>query len=85
MQLCMKVDLSTVLRIGPSSGKIEVDLVKCVASRWQGLGQPLDHHLWFGLVKVISNYCNIIFSILLPGLVPDVPALDCLQPDLCYP
>ena len=59
MQLHMKVDISTVLRIGPSSGKVEVDLVKCVPSRWQGLGQPLEHHLWFGLLQVKTMHLYV--------------------------
>ena len=32
MQLHMKVEVSSVLRIGSSSGKVEIDLVKCVPS-----------------------------------------------------
>ena len=87
MQLHMKVEISPVLRTGPSSGKIEVDLVKCVASRWQGLGQPLELHLWFGLLKVniMQQLCEIIYSTFFQGLDPDLPVLDCLQHDRCYP
>jgi len=51
IQLQMEVDLSSVLRVGPNSGKVEVDLTKCKPCRWQGLGVPLEHHLWFGPVS----------------------------------
>ena len=87
MQLHMKVEMSTVLRIGASSGKVEVDLVKCEASRWQGLGQPLEHHLWFGKLQVtIMEYlCNITCSLILPGLTTDLQVLDCLQHGSCDP
>jgi len=48
LQLHMKVETSTTIRIGSSSGKVEVDLSKCEPLKWQGLGSPLDNHLWFG-------------------------------------
>merc|ERR1712080_760425 len=37
------------LKVG-LSGKIEVDLTKCLAGRWPSLGTGLDKHLWLGPV-----------------------------------
>ena len=48
-----------VIRVGESSGKIEVDLEKRDKLRWQSLGSPLEHHLWFGLRKVINLLLHI--------------------------
>ena len=56
MQLHMKVEVSSVLRIGSSSGKVEIDLVKSIPGRWQGLGNPLEHHLWFGSAQVVEIF-----------------------------
>jgi hypothetical protein len=86
MQLHMKVEISTVLGIGPSSSKIEVDLMKYVPSRWQGLGEPLDHHHWFGLVKVISSYETSFFlsscqDLPLTYRCWTVSSLTCVTPD----
>ena len=53
LQLHMKVESSTTIRIGSSSGKVEVDLLKCEPLKWQGLGSPLDNHLWFGPTQVL--------------------------------
>ena len=52
VRLTSPVNLSTVIRIGASSGKIEIDLTKSTPGRWKSLGTPLDKHLWFGLRKV---------------------------------
>ena len=52
LKLAGRVNLPTVIRIGASSGKIEIDLTKSTPGRWKSLGTPLDKHLWFGLGKV---------------------------------
>ena len=52
VRLTSPVDLSNVIRIGASSGKIEIDLTKSTPGRWKSLGTPLDKHLWFGLRQV---------------------------------
>ena len=51
-----------VIRVGESSGKIEVDLEKRDKLRWQSLGSPLEHHLWFGLRKVIKSSTSYFVS-----------------------
>merc|ERR1719445_2891956 len=55
MKLTSLVDLSNVIRIGASSGKIELDLTKSTPGRWKSLGTPLDKHLWFGLLKDVKE------------------------------
>ena len=52
MRLHMTVESSSTLRVGSSSGKVEIDLLKCKKQKWQGLGAPLDNHLWFGAAQV---------------------------------
>ena len=52
VKLAAPVNLSAVIRIGSSSGKIELDLTKSTPGRWKSLGTPLDKHLWFGPRKV---------------------------------
>ena len=52
VKLAAPVNLSAVIRIGSSSGKIELDLTKATPGRWKSLGTPLDKHLWFGPRKV---------------------------------
>ena len=52
VRLTSPVDLSNVIRIGASSGKIEIDLTKSTPGRWKSLGTPLDKHLWFGQRQV---------------------------------
>jgi len=51
MHLNKPVESSAILRVGSSSGKVEIDLTKIEADRWQGIGAPLDQHLWFGKLK----------------------------------
>jgi len=51
MHLNKPVESSAILRVGSSSGKVEIDLTKSEADRWQGIGAPLDQHLWFGKLK----------------------------------
>ena len=52
VRLTSPVNLSNLIRIGASSGKIELDLTKSTPGRWKSLGTPLDKHLWFGLRQV---------------------------------
>jgi len=51
MRLHKAVKKQIVFRVGSSSGKIEVDLLKYTQERWQSLGSPLENHLWFGPLK----------------------------------
>ena len=71
MKLTSRVNLTNVIRIGASSGKIELDLTKSTPGRWKSLGTPLDKHLWFGLLKVCLNM-SIEFGFLLIRDVQDV-------------
>lgn len=48
MKLSSDVKSKPTLRIGETSGKIEIDLEKCQKGRWTNIGTPLDQHLWFG-------------------------------------
>ena len=52
MRLHMTVESSSTLRVGSSSGKVEIDLFKSKQQKWQGLGTPLENHLWFGAAQV---------------------------------
>lgn len=54
LRLAARVDTKVVLRVGASSGKVELDLVKERHERWPGLGTGLDSHLWCGQLKDIS-------------------------------
>ena len=59
MHLHMQVESSSTLRVGSSSGKVEIDLIKCKLQKWQGLGTPLENHLWFGAAKVFLSGFHI--------------------------
>ena len=60
MRLHKAVKKQIVFRVGSSSGKIEVDLLKYTQERWQSLGSPLENHLWFGPLKVNIIIINIV-------------------------
>ena len=48
---------AAVVRVGATSGKIELDLAKESGQRWRTLGTPLDRHLWCGDRKVNTEHC----------------------------
>ena len=52
LKLSGRVESSSVVRAGETSGKIEIDLKKSSPGRWPSLGSPLEHHLRFGPRKV---------------------------------
>ena len=61
---------AATVRVGATSGKIEVDLAKESGQRWRTLGTPLDRHLWCGDRKVnTAPYCLCALTITLQ----DVP------------
>ena len=55
LQLQSDVRPTKTIRIGETSGKIEIDFLKCSAGRWQTIGTPLDQHCWFGDRKDVTD------------------------------
>jgi len=51
IHLFAEVEPTSSVRVGSSSGKVEVDLNKYKPQKWQGLGNPLENHLWYGSVQ----------------------------------
>jgi len=51
LELAGSVGCTSGLKVGVSSGKIELELMKINQDHWPGLGRPLENHLWYGHVK----------------------------------